>query len=150
MLISILLLTGKQQIGYLISFLAPILIVLSLWFWVDINEELDDLPSQSALPLTVRIWRWCMTFLNIFYGFMSFLSLSCMNSTNSLICSPWLEAPQSLHGVVQMIFNFLFGADWTVSLAGFVGYMTLIAYLVGLIQWFLIRLPKQGRIAGEF
>jgi hypothetical protein len=26
----------------------------------------------------------------------------------------------------------------------------LVAYVVGLLQWLLVRLPKQGRIAGDF
>ena len=26
----------------------------------------------------------------------------------------------------------------------------LVAYVVGLLQWLLVRLPKQGRVAGEF
>ena len=33
---------------------------------------------------------------------------------------------------------------------GFVGYVALVAYVVGLLQWLLVRLPKQGRVAGEF
>jgi hypothetical protein len=31
-----------------------------------------------------------------------------------------------------------------------VGYVALAAYGVGLLQWLLVRLPRQGRIAGEF
>jgi hypothetical protein len=34
--------------------------------------------------------------------------------------------------------------------AAFIGYVGLVAYVVGLLQWLLVRLPKQGRIAGDF
>ena len=52
--------------------------------------------------------------------------------------------------IIRNSFNFLFGANWTEALSAFVGYLALIIYLVGLIQWIFIRLPKQGRIAGNF
>ena len=149
MLISILLLTGEQKIGYLTSFVSPILIIGSLWFWIDLNEELEDMPPGRALGLTIRIWRWSMTFLGIIYSSLSFSSLSCFQSIQNNNCLPWIEAPQGLHQVIKGVFNFLFGGNWTQTLAGFIGYLALIAYLVGFIQWLLIRLPKQGRIAGD-
>jgi hypothetical protein len=34
--------------------------------------------------------------------------------------------------------------------AAFIGYVGLLAYVVGLVQWLLVRLPKLGRVAGEF
>jgi hypothetical protein len=34
--------------------------------------------------------------------------------------------------------------------AAFVGYVGLVAYAVGLLQWLLVRLPRLGRVAGEF
>ena len=55
--ISVLLLTDQRPIGYLTAFLAPLLMVASVWFWVELNEELADLPPWRPLPLTVRIWR---------------------------------------------------------------------------------------------
>ena len=149
MLISILLLTGEQKIGYITSFASPILIVTSLWFWIDLNEELEDMPPWRALALTIRIWRWSMTFLGIIYASIGFSSLSCFQSIENQSCIPWIEAPQGLHELIKGIFGFLFGGNWTQPLAGFIGYLALIAYLVGLIQWLLIRLPKQGRIAGD-
>ncbi len=32
----------------------------------------------------------------------------------------------------------------------FVGYVALVAYGVGALQWLLVKLPKQGRVAGGF
>jgi hypothetical protein len=34
--------------------------------------------------------------------------------------------------------------------AGFLGYAGLAGFAVGLLQWLLVRLPRQGRVAGEF
>ncbi len=149
MLISILLLTGEQQIGYITSFVSPILMIASIWFWIDINEELEDLPPWRSLALTVRIWRWIITFLGLIYSVIAFSSLKCFQAIQQKSCIAWIEPTQQLHEIIKGIFNFLFGGSWTEPLAGFIGYLALIAYLVGLIQWFLIRLPKQGRIAGD-
>jgi len=39
---------------------------------------------------------------------------------------------------------------WTMAVAAFIGYVALVAYAVGLLQWALVRLPRQGRVAGDF
>jgi len=148
--ISILLLTSKQPIGFITLFASPILIVCSLWFWVDLNEELNEMPPWRPLPLTVKIWRWGISFLGIFYTFLSFASLSCFQFSQTPNCIAWIEGPQNLHQITKVILNFLFGGNWTQPLSGFIGYIFLVAYCIGLIQWLLIRFPKQGRIAGDF
>jgi hypothetical protein len=51
---------------------------------------------------------------------------------------------------VAQLFGFVFGGQWTPGVAAFVGYAALAGYGVGLVQWLLVRLPRQGRIAGEF
>ena len=147
--ISILLLTAKQSIGFITSFLAPLFIIASLWFWVDINEEINEMPSWKALPLTVRIWRWSLSSIGVIYSTLSFNSLSCFQFVDSDNCAAWIKGPQYLHQIAEVIFNFLFGGNWSQSLSGFIGYIALTAYIIGLIQWIAIRLPKQGRIAGE-
>lgn len=55
MAISLLLLTDQRPLGYIVLFIAPILMLVSVWFWVDLNEELADLPPWRPLPLTVRV-----------------------------------------------------------------------------------------------
>lgn len=147
--ISMLLLIGERAIGYLTSFITPFLIMLSIWMWTDLNEEIDDLPPWRALSLTVRAWRWALTGWCLMMASVTFFSLPCLNSTSNN-CIALLEGPKDLHSITRELFNFLFGANWTEPLAAFAGYIALLTYLVGLIQWLLIRLPKQGRIAGEF
>ncbi len=151
MAISILLLTDQRPIGYLTSFVAPWLMVTSVWFWVDLNEELADLPPWRPLPLTVRIWRWALSLFGVFAVSISFFSLPCIQlAKKTTACFAWMEAPQGAHQIAKKIFEFLLGANWTESLAAFVGYIALLAYTVGLLQWILVRFPKQGRIASEF
>ena len=148
--ISVLLLTDQRPIGYLTAFLAPLLMVASVWFWVDLNEELADLPPWRPLPLTVRIWRWALSGFGVLAATIAAPSLACMKEVAGAKCLAWLEAPLGLHRVAERLFDFVFGGQWTEAVAAFIGYLALVAYVVGLLQWLLVRLPRQGRVAGEF
>ena len=148
--ISLLLLTNQRPIGYLTTFIAPFLMFGSVWFWVDINEELADLPPWRALPLTTKIWRWALSGFCLIKVLTSFISLPCLSIAKGNLCNAWVEAPVQIHSITAKLFNFLFGATWSEPLAAFLGYVALIAYLACFFQWLLIRLPKQGRIAGNF
>ena len=55
--ISLLLLTDERPMGYITVLVAPVLMAVSIWFWVDLNEELADQPLWRPLPLTVRLWH---------------------------------------------------------------------------------------------
>lgn len=151
LLIALLLLTDRQVLGFPLLVLAPLLIVAALWFWVDLNEELDDLPPWRPLPLTLRIWRWSLTLLSLGSAVLAVTALPCVGgAAQEAFCRVWLEAPTSLHGVVAKIFGFIFGGQWSPAVAAFTGYVGLVAYTVGLLQWLLVRLPRSGRVAGEF
>lgn len=148
--ISLLLLTDHRSVGYITFLVAPILMSLSIWFWVDLNEELEDLPFWRPLPLTVKIWRWSLSFYSLINSIIFIYSFNCLAIKGGNNCNYWLGFPNSIHSITQSLFGFLFGADWSKSLAAFLGYILLIFYIVGLLQWILIKLPKQGRIAGGF
>jgi hypothetical protein len=151
LLIALLLLTDGRPLGYLLLVLAPLLVVAALWFWVDLNEELADLPPWRALPLTLRIWRWSLTLLSLAGAALALTALPCLaGGAERAACRVWLEAPAGVNGVVGKVFAFVFGGSWTPGVAAFVGYAGLLAYVVGLLQWLLMRLPRQGRVAGEF
>jgi hypothetical protein len=151
LLIALLLLTDGQPAAFPLLVLAPLLIVVGLWFWVDLNEELADLPPWRGLPLAVRIWRWSVSFFAIATAALASTSLSCMGGmARHASCAAWTEAPLHLNGVIARVFGFLFGGQWTPGVAAFVGYVGLVAYAVGLTQWLLVRLPRFGRVAGEF
>ena len=148
--ISMLLLTNQRPIGYLTFFIAPFLMVSSVWFWVDLNEELADLPPWRPLPLTVRLWRWALTGFGSIFGTLTFLSLPCMQLLQGTNCMAWIEVPSILHLTTKKILGFLFGGNWNEPLAAFLGYFALVIYIIGLLQWLLIRMPRYGRVAGGF
>ena len=148
--ISMLLLTDQRPLGYLTAVIAPLLMAVSVWFWVDLNEELEDLPLWRPLPLTVRLWRWALSGFAIVSVAMTTTALVCMQQGGSADCLAWQEAPKGVHSVVETVFDFVFGGQWTEAVAAFIGYVALVAYLAGLLQWLLVRLPRQGRVAGGF
>tara|TARA_B100000131_G_scaffold317100_1_gene358444 strand:- start:492 stop:1103 length:612 start_codon:yes stop_codon:yes gene_type:complete len=149
-LISILLLTGNRSIGYLTSFISPVLILISIWFWTDLNDEIRALSNRKALAFSIKLWRCVISIYSLLYLTLTFQSLSCIKTLNGNLCLAWQEGPQNLHILIKSLFNFLFGASWTEPIAGFIGYILLIAYTIGILQIIAIRLPKQGRIAGDF
>ena len=151
LLIAVLLLTDNRPLGYLVALLAQLLMVVCLWFWVDLNEELADLPPWRPLPFVVRAWRWGLSVFGVLGSALSALALSCVRGgVTRPFCHAWLEAPDDLHGGFAGVFGFLFGGSWTGAIAAFVGYLALVGYVVGLSQWLLVRLPRQGRVAGGF
>jgi len=150
-LIALLLLTDRRALGTVLLVIAPLLILAVLWLWVDLNEELADMPTWRGLPLTVRIWRWSLSLYCLLAAGLAASALPCLQgSLQRPPCALWLEAPAGLHGILAQVFGFIFGGSWTPGLAGFVGFAGLAAYAVGLLQWLLVRLPRQGRVAGEF
>ena len=150
MAISLLLLMDQRPLGYATAAVAPVLMLISLWFWVDINEELVDQPFWRPLPLAVKVWRWAFSGFGLLSLVMSITGLRCMQQLALPSCLTWLEAPQGIHGLAATVFKFLFGGQWTEAVAAFVGYVALVAYLAGLLQWLLVRLPRYGRVAGDF
>ena len=151
LLIALLLLTDGRPTGFLLLVIAPLLMVAALWFWVDLNEELADLPPWRPLPLTLRIWRWSLTLLSLAGALLAATALPCLGGgLQRPLCRVWLEAPAGLHGLVAKLFAFVFGGAWTPPVAAFLGYVGLVAYVVGLLQWLFVRLPRLGRVAGEF
>ena len=150
LVITLLLLTDQRPLGFVTALLAPVLMTLSVWFWVDLNEELADSPLGNPLSLTVRLWRWALSGFSVLATAMAVSSLSCVMAVQGADCKAWLEAPQGLHVVLARVFDFLFGGDWNEGVAAFLGYVMLVAYGVGFLQWLLMRLPRQGRVAGDF
>ena len=152
LLIADLLLSDRRSIGFVLLVLAPLLVLVSLWFWVDLNEELADLPPWRPLPLTVRIWRWGLSFWAVIGAALAATALACMDVArmDSPRCAVWLQPPSALHQHLETVFGFVFGGQWTPAVAAFIGDVGLLAYVVGLVQWLLVRLPKLGRVAGEF
>ena len=149
--ITVLLMVDGVPLAFFTSTLANLFILIGLWFWSDLNEELADLPPYRALPLTVRCWRWAMTGLSLVGLVLSATALGCgFGDAGASVCQLWMEAPRQFHDQLAIVLGVLFGGSWTATVSAFFGYLGLAAYGVGLIQFLVVRLPRQGRLAGGF
>ena len=148
--INLLFLSGDSHLGQLISFISPILMVGSIWFWIDLNEEIDEMFIYRPISLTTIIWRWVLSFWAILNTSLHLLSWQCLNSNSGNYCDTWREIPYNSFITTKTIIKFILGGDWTTGFATFFAYLALTLYLIGLIQWLIMQLPKNGRFAGKF
>ena len=121
---------------------------ISVWFWTDINLELNEYNLRHPLSVTIKIWRWALTFISISFLVHSFHDFSCLNSINSSECLRWSEPSKNLSQIINQLFNFLFGANFTEPIAKFIGLFALLIYTLGLLQWLIIKLPRSRRNSG--
>ena len=121
---------------------------ISLWFWNDINDELEEYNFSHKLATTTKVWRWCVTFITLNFLIQSSQNISCFSFINSANCQIWLEPSMNLFLIFKNLFNFFFGASFTEPVAKFLGLFSLLIYILGLIQWSIIKLPKSGRNSG--
>jgi hypothetical protein len=129
------------RISFLTAFAAQILIPISLWFWLDVNDEIKDLPP-SFLKLTVTSWRWAVTIYGSLGAMINAPFLSCSLSGEALstpFCQVWIEAPVGYWSIVHN--------DATPAFLGFLGLLGLSIYLLYFAYFLFIRLGKQGRSA---
>ena len=121
---------------------------ICVWCWTDINRELKGYTLMNALVTTTRVWRWALTYISISFLVNISQDYSCLNSMNSSECLKWSEPSKNLSQIINYLFNFLFGANFTEPIAKFIGLFALLIYSLGLLQWFIIKLPKSGRNSG--
>ena len=146
--ISLLLLIGKYNYALIITNISTLLMTVSVWFWNDINDELKEYDFSYSLTTTAKIWRWSLTFICINFLIQSVQNLGCFSLINSEACEIWLKPSSNLYYIFKNLFNFFFGANFTQPVAKFVGLFSLLIYIIGLIQWSIIKLPKNGRNSG--
>lgn len=142
--ITVYLMIAAIPISFVSSLIARILIPVSLWFWTDINEEINELP-QPSLKLALTSWRWAMTVYNTLGSIVQILFLGCAFSKTPLIndnsCSVWLQPP--------LLFKQYFHPNTSPGFLGFLGIVGLIAYIVCLCYFIFVKLSRQGRSAIE-
>ncbi len=137
--ISVYLAIGSLSISYLASFGAQILIPLSLWFWVDINEEIADLPD-SPLKLGFTSWRWATTLYCSLSAVALIPFLSCgFAPVTSEYCQSWFQP--------SWLYYAFFHANSKPEFLGGLGIFGLVIYGLSLIYFLVVRLGKQGRSA---
>ncbi len=143
--ISLLLLVGKYNYALIVTNISTLLITISVWFWNDINDELKEYDFSCTLTTTTKVWRWSLTFISLNFLIQSLKNFSCFSYINSAECEIWLQPSSNLYKIIKSLFNFLFGANFTQPIAKFLGLFALLIYILGLIQWSIIKLPKNGR-----
>ena len=143
--ISLLLLIGKYDYALLVTNISTILMTISVWFWNDINDELKEYDLSYALTTTTKVWRWSLTFISLNFFIQSLQNFSCFSLINSAECEIWLQPSSNFYIIIKSLFNFFFGANFTQPLAKFLGLFSLLIYVLVLIQWSILRLPKNGR-----
>ncbi len=143
--ISLLLLIGKYDYALVVTNISTLLITFSVWFWNDINDELIEYDFSHTLTTTTKIWRWSLTFISLNFLIQSLQHLNCYVSINSNVCEIWLQPSSNLYFIIKSLFNFFFGANFTEPVAKYLGLFSLLIYTLGLIQWSIIKLPKNGR-----
>jgi hypothetical protein len=141
LMIALYLLIAALPAGFIADLMARILIPISLWFWVDLNEEIEDQP-QGALKFSFNSWRWAISIYSLVGALAQIPSLQCAVSKNvitSSFCRTFLEPP--------LLFKEYFHANSTPQSLGFIGIVALIVYLSCLIYFVFVKLGKQGRSA---
>jgi len=143
--ISLLLLIGKYNYALVITNISTLLMTISVWFWHDINDELKEYDFSYSLTTTTKIWRWALTFISLNFLIQSLQNLDCFSFINSDSCQIWLQPSSNLYIIIKNLFNFFFGANFSQPVAKYLGLFSLIIYILGLAQWTIIKLPKNGR-----
>jgi len=143
--ISLLLLIGKYNYALVITNISTLLMTASIWFLNDINDELREYDFSYSLITTTKVWRWTITFISLNFFIQSLQNFNCFSFINSDAWAIWLQPASNLYISINNLFNFFFGANFTQSLAKFLGLFSFLIYILGLIQWLIIKLPKNGR-----
>ncbi len=141
--ITIYILIAAWPIGFVSGFFARILIPISLWFWVDVNDDIDDQP-QRPLKLALTSWRWAVTVYCTLGALASIPFLRCAfvaRAVTTPFCQVWLEP--------ALLFKQYFHPNSKPGFLGFLGMVGLVIYILYLSYFVLIRLGKQGRSAME-
>lgn len=141
--ITVYVLIAQWPIGFVSGWAGRILIPIALWFWIDINEDIDDSP-QRPLKLLLTSWRWAITIYSALGAIATLPLLQCgfvPNAVKTPMCQAWLE-PASLY-------KQYFHANSKPEFLGFLGISALFLYVLFLSYFVLIRLGKQGRSALE-
>jgi len=138
--IAVYLMIAELPISFLARLAGLILIPVSLWFWEDLNEEIDD--RQDTVKQVFVSWRWAMTVYCALAALLQVPSLQCAFSRAAITtpaCQVWLEAP--------FLFKQIFHANTKPGTLGFLAITALIVYVLYLLYFVFVRLGKQGRSA---
>ncbi len=139
-LITIYLAIGSLAITFISGIIAEILIVFALWFWQDLNEDIEASPKKLK-PIYLG-WRWATTVycflsigLRLLFANCAFLKPEQLSD----ICKIWFEPPLS--------FSSVFHNGVPVENLAFMGAVGGIVYTLYFFFFVAFSLPKTGRVA---
>jgi Protein of unknown function (DUF3177) len=139
--ISFCLMFGASSLSFFTALAAKILIPLSLWFWIDINDEINDLPPKP-IKLALTVWRWAVTIYSLVGAIALVPFIQCGISSSLLksdYCQAWFHPP--------LLDKRIFVANG--GTLGGLGIAALVFYGLCFGYFLVVRLGKQGRIAME-
>lgn len=143
LMITVYLMIGGFNFSFISALMARVLIPTGLWFWEDLNEEIQEQPN-TPLRFTFVAWRWAVTVYSIVGAFFVAFFLPCAFSSAQFggeICQTWLQPP--------LLYKEYFHLGNTPGFLGFFGIVGLIIYLMALGYFVFVRLARQGRSAME-
>ncbi|WP_017651372.1 DUF3177 family protein [Fortiea contorta] len=141
LVITLYLMIGGFGVSFISGLMARILIPISLWFWVDLNDDVEY-QSSGPLKLIFASWRWAVSVYSVLSAIAYIPFLGCAFSEAAFktpYCSVCLEAP--------LLFKDYFHANSKPGFLGFLGILGLIVYVLYLSYFVLVKLGKQGRSA---
>ncbi len=141
--ITIYLLIAALPIGFLSGWLAKILIPIALWFWIDINDEIRDLPD-SLLKLAATAWRWAISVYCGLGALFQLQTLRCAFISHEQVkadatCQLWLQPPWGLRELIHSTTK-----PWFLGTLGLIG---LVIYGLVLSYFIFFKLTKSKRSA---
>jgi hypothetical protein len=138
--ISVYLFIAEIPIGFFAGTAALVLIPASLWFWIDLNEEIAD--RRDSLKLGFSAWRWAVTIFCLVSLALQVPYLNCGWASQifkASDCQLWVDAP--------MQFWQMFHAGMKRANLGFYASAALMLYTFYFGYFILLKFPKQGRLA---
>lgn len=145
--ITVYLMIAALPIGFLTATLARLLLLVTLWFWVDINDDVHDMQPWRPLRMGFNAWRWAMTFYCALSAAFSLVFVRCafLNQASVLgdsLCRVWIDAPWG--------YKTIFHRGATPGLLGFLGIVTLVVYGAYFAYFLLVKLGRKGRSASGY
>ncbi|MBD2328793.1 DUF3177 family protein [Alkalinema sp. FACHB-956] len=147
LLISTYLLIGVIPLGFISGWFARILIPISLWFWVDLNDEVRDQPN-NVLKLGFTAWRWAVSVYCLVGAVLQLPVVQCAfmssdaivaGSVGQSLCLAWLQPPIAYKALLHPTTR-----EWFLGILGLIG---LGIYVVYLGYFIFFRLNKRKRSA---
>ena len=137
------LMIASIPVSFIAALGARILIPISLWYWIDLNEEIEEQP-QRLLGFVFKTWRWSGTSYSGIGLVAQIISLPCAFQSSEALsgvasCRAWLEP--------TWLYREYFHGNTNPSFLGFFGILGLALYVIYFIYFAITKLPRNGRLA---